>query len=223
MSDAGGDLETSRGAALGTVLAVLFLTFLDTTIVSVTLGDLENEVSAGVIPLQWVINAYALVFASLMLLGGSLGDRFGRRRVMLGGMVIFAIGSVMCAVASGVGLVIAGRGVMGIGAAASEPGTLSVIRQLYPDRAQRARALGAWSAVSGLALALGPVIGGLLVGAGGWRNVFWFNLALTIVLARGGRPLGARIARRRGRPARLPRLRARHRRAGLRHLRGDRG
>jgi EmrB/QacA subfamily drug resistance transporter len=177
-----GTQRPARGAALGTVLCVLFLTFLDTTIVSVTLGDLENDLSAGVIPLQWVINAYALVFASLMLLGGTLGDRLGRRRVMLGGMVIFAIGSVMCAVASGVALVIAGRGVMGVGAAASEPGTLSVIRQLYPERGQRARALGAWSAVSGLALALGPVIGGLLVGAGSWRNVFWFNLALIVLL-----------------------------------------
>jgi MFS family permease len=172
----------SRRAAFTTVLAVLFLTFLDTTIVSVTLGDLETDVSAGVIPLQWVINAYALVFASLMLIGGSLADRFGRKWVMLAGIVIFCAGSVMCAVAPGVSMVIGGRAVMGIGAAASEPGTLSVIRQLYPDRRERARALGVWSAVSGLALALGPVIGGLLVGLDGWRLVFWFNLALGAVL-----------------------------------------
>ncbi|MDT4918174.1 MAG: hypothetical protein QOH89_2874 [Pseudonocardiales bacterium] len=172
----------SRRAALTTVLAVLFLTFLDTTIVSVTLGDIESDVSAGVIPLQWVINAYALVFASLMLIGGSLADRWGRKWVMLGGIVVFCAGSVMCAVAPGVSMVIGGRAVMGIGAAASEPGTLSVIRQLYPDRRERARALGVWSAVSGLALALGPVIGGLLVGLDGWRLVFWFNLALGIVL-----------------------------------------
>lgn len=175
-------MTKSRGAALGTVLAVLFLTFLDTTIVSVALGDFETDISAGVVPLQWVINGYALVFASLMLVGGTLGDRLGRRKVMAGGMVIFAIGSVMCAVAGGVAMVIAGRAVMGVGAAASEPGTLSVIRQLYPDRRERARALGAWSAVSGLALALGPVIGGLLVGASGWRLVFWFNLVVTVVL-----------------------------------------
>jgi EmrB/QacA subfamily drug resistance transporter len=172
----------SRGAALATVLGVLFLTFLDTTIVSVTLGDLETDVSAGVIPLQWVINAYALAFASLMLLGGSLADRFGRKRLMRAGIVIFAIGSVICAVASGVAVVIAGRAVMGVGAAACEPGTLSVIRQLYPQRGERARALGAWSAVSGIALALGPVIGGLLVGAGDWRSVFWFNFAAALVL-----------------------------------------
>lgn len=177
-----GQRVERRTAALATLLGVLFLTFLDTTIVSVTLGDMESDLSAGVIPLQWVINAYALVFASLMLTAGALGDRFGRKWVMFGGIVIFCAGSLMCAVAGAVGMVIAGRAVMGVGAAASEPGTLSVIRQLYPDRGERSRALGAWSAVSGLALALGPVIGGLLVGLGGWHAVFWFNLAVSLVL-----------------------------------------
>ncbi|WP_375476759.1 MFS transporter [uncultured Jatrophihabitans sp.] len=175
--------SNARSAALGAVLSVLFLTFLDTTIVSVALGNLAGDVSAGVIPLQWVINAYALAFAALMLTGGSLADRFGRKRLMLVGIAVFCVGSLMCALASGVALVIAGRAVMGVGAAAAEPGTLSVIRQLYPHRAQRARALGAWSAVSGLALALGPVLGGLLVDAGGWRSIFWFNLAAGSVLA----------------------------------------
>lgn len=171
-----------RAAALTAVLAVLFLTFLDTTIVSVALGDIQNDLGAGVIPLQWVLNGYSLVFASLMLVAGTLGDRFGRKSVMGTGIVIFCGGSVMCAVAPSVAWLIGGRAVMGIGAAASEPGTLSVIRHLYPDRAQRARALGAWSAVSGLSLALGPVIGALLVSLDGWRLVFWFNLALGTVL-----------------------------------------
>lgn len=167
----------TRAAALTTVLAILFLTFLDTTIVSVALGNIQYELGAGVIPLQWVLNAYSLVFASLMLIAGTLGDRLGRKWVMGAGIVVFCAGSVMCAVAPSVGWVIGGRAIMGIGAAASEPGTLSVIRQLYPDRAQRARALGAWSAVSGLSLALGPVIGALLVSLDDWRAVFWFNLA----------------------------------------------
>ena len=178
-------LSRARGPALAAVLGVLFLTFLDTTIVSVTLGNLESDVSAGVIALQWVVDAYALVFAAFMLLGGTLGDRFGRRRIMLVGIVVFGIGSLMCALASGVALVIAGRAVMGLGAAASEPGTLSVIRQLFPERTGRARALGAWSAVSGFALAAGPVLGGLLVAAGDWRSVFWFNLAAAAVAAAG--------------------------------------
>jgi EmrB/QacA subfamily drug resistance transporter len=172
----------TRAAALTTVLAVLALTFLDTTIVSVALGSIQYELGAGVIPLQWVVNGYSLVFASLMLVAGSLSDRFGRKWFMLGGIVVFCGGSVMCAVAPSVGWLIGGRAVMGIGAAASEPGTLSVIRHLFPDRAQRARALGAWAAVSGLSLALGPVIGGLLVAAGDWRDVFWFNLGLGAIL-----------------------------------------
>jgi EmrB/QacA subfamily drug resistance transporter len=177
-----GERLVSRRASLATLLAVLFLTFLDTTIVSVTLGNLETDISVGVLSLQWVINAYALTFASLMLVGGALGDRFGRRRVMAIGIVIFCVGSLVCALASGATTVIVGRAVMGAGAAAAEPGTLSLIRQLHPDRAQRARALGAWSAVAGLALAFGPVIGGVLVGAGSWRTVFWFNLALGLVV-----------------------------------------
>jgi EmrB/QacA subfamily drug resistance transporter len=164
------------------VLLVLFLTFLDTTIVSVALGNIQNDLGAGVIPLQWVLNAYSLVFASLMLTLGTLGDRFGRKSVMAGGIVGFCAGSVMCAVAPSIGWVIAGRGIMGVGAAASEPGTLSVIRQLYSDRAQRARALGAWSATSGASLALGPVIGALLISLDDWRAVFWFNLGLGVVL-----------------------------------------
>src|SRR5579875_3025404 len=168
-------------SALVTVLAVLFLTFLDTTIVSVALGSIQDKLGAGVIPLQWVLNAYSLVFASLMLVAGSLGDRLGRKRVMVAGVVVCS-GSVLCALAPSVGWVIGGRAVMGVGAAASEPGTLSVIRHLYPERGERARALGAWSAVSGLSLALGPVIGALLVDVADWRAVFWFNLVLGAVL-----------------------------------------
>jgi EmrB/QacA subfamily drug resistance transporter len=175
-------IATGRATTLATVLAILFLTFLDTTIVSVALGSIQYDLGAGVIPLQWVVNAYSLVFASLMLTAGALADRFGRKWVMVAGIAIFCLGSVACALAPSVGWVIAGRAVMGMGAAASEPGTLSVIRQIYPDRGERARALGAWAAVSGVSLALGPVIGGLLVGAGDWRTVFWFNLALGAVL-----------------------------------------
>jgi EmrB/QacA subfamily drug resistance transporter len=177
-----GARPVPRAIALTTVLAVLFLTFLDTTIVTVALGSIQYHLGAGVISLQWVVNSYSLVFASLMLFAGSLGDRLGRKWLMLAGIVVFCAGSVMCAVAPGIGVLIAGRAVMGVGAAASEPGTLSVIRHMYPDREQRARALGAWAAVSGLSLALGPVIGGLLVGVGDFRTVFWFNLALGAVL-----------------------------------------
>ncbi|RDI53075.1 MFS transporter [Nocardia mexicana] len=179
-------VPTARAArpniALATVTAVLFVTFLDTTIVSVALGDIQSDLHAGVVPLQWVVNAYTLVFASLMLTLGSLGDRWGRKRVLVAGLVIFCAGSVLSATATSVAVLIAGRGVMGLGAAASEPGTLSVIRHIYPDRGDRAKALGAWAAVSGLALAAGPVVGGLLVGAFGWQSIFWFNLVVGVVV-----------------------------------------
>jgi multidrug resistance protein len=110
-----------------------------------------------------------------MLICGSLGDNFGRKRVMLIGVAVFCCGSVVCAFAGTPTQLIIGRIIMGVGAAGSEPGTLSMIRHIYPDKRLRARALGAWAAVSGLALALGPVIGGILVGLWSWRSVFWFN------------------------------------------------
>lgn len=166
-----------RRPALATLTAVLFLTFLDTTIVSVALADVQSSLHAGVAQLQWVVNGYALTFAGLMLAMGTLGDRLGRKRVMLGGLAVFIGGSLFGALAPTVSALVAARVIMGVGAAASEPGTLSIIRHLYPERARRARALGVWAAVAGLALAMGPVLGGVLVGLGGWRAVFWFNLA----------------------------------------------
>jgi len=166
-----------RRLALATVSGVLFLTFLDTTIVSVALADIQSTLHAGVSALQWVVNGYALVFAGFMLGMGVLGDRLGRKRVMLAGVGVFVAGSVLGALAPNSAVLVASRVIMGLGAAACEPGTLSVIRHIYPEPARRARALGVWAAIAGLALAMGPVLGGVLVGLGGWRAVFWFNLA----------------------------------------------
>ena len=165
-----------RGVALAVLCTVLFLTFLDNTIVSVALGSVQGELHAGVTALQWVVSAYALTFAGAMLAFGMVSDEFGRKKVMLAGAGIFCAGSVLSALAPNIGLLIAGRAVMGLGAAASEPGTLSMLRHLYTDERRRTRALGVWAAVSGLALALGPVIGGALVGVWNWRAIFWFNL-----------------------------------------------
>jgi EmrB/QacA subfamily drug resistance transporter len=166
-----------RALALAVLCTILFLTFLDNTVVSVALGSVQAELHAGVTALQWVVSAYALTFAGTMLAFGMVGDEFGRKRVMLIGAVIFCAGSVLAALAQDTGMLIAGRAVMGLGAAASEPGTLSMIRHLYTDERTRTRALGVWTAVSGLALAAGPVIGGALVGIWSWRAIFWFNLA----------------------------------------------
>jgi EmrB/QacA subfamily drug resistance transporter len=166
-----------RPLALAVLSVVLFLTFLDNTVVSVALGNVQTQLHAGVSALQWVVGAYALTFAGAMLGFGMVGDEFGRKRVMVIGIGIFCAGSILSAEAPNVGVLIAGRAVMGFGAAASEPGTLSMIRHIYTDERIRARALGVWTAVSGVALAMGPVIGGALVGEfGTWRAIFWFNL-----------------------------------------------
>ena len=177
----GGLGSPAQAVALATLCAVLFLTFLDNTIVSVGLANVQSDLHAGVTSLQWVVNGYALTFASFMLVAGSMGDRLGRKRIMLCGVAVFCAGSVAAAVAPNVRWLIAGRVVMGLGAAASEPGTLSIIRHVYPDKGTRADALGVWAAVSGLALALGPVIAGALVGFSSWRTIFWFNLFLGAV------------------------------------------
>ncbi len=168
----------AREAALAALCSILFLTFLDNTIVSVALADIQSSLGASVPELQWIVDGYMLAFAALMLTGGTLGDLFGRKKVMLAGVAIFCGGSFVSALATSTSVLVAGRVVMGVGAAASEPGTLSMIRHIYPESAPRARALGVWAAVSGLALALGPVIGGVLVGAGSWTWIFWFSVGL---------------------------------------------
>ena len=174
-----------RPLALAVLCVVLFLTFLDNTVVSVALGNIQTQLHAGVSALQWVVGAYALTFAGAMLGFGMVGDEFGRKRVMVIGIIIFCGGSVMSALAPNVGVLIAGRAVMGFGAAASEPGTLSMIRHVYTDERTRARALGVWTAVSGVALALGPVIGGILIGEWDWHAIFWFNLVVGAVALAG--------------------------------------
>ena len=171
--------------SLAVLSLVLFVTFLDNTIVATALANIQTGLHAGVSALQWVVSAYALTFAALMLTFGTLSDHLGRRRVMAYGLAVFTVGSVVGAVANSSGVLIGARVIMGVGAAASEPGTLSMIRQLYPDRGERAQALGVWAAVSGLALALGPVIGGALVGVWSWRAIFVFNVAAGVVALAG--------------------------------------
>jgi EmrB/QacA subfamily drug resistance transporter len=165
-----------RPLALACLCTLLFLTFLDNTVVSVALASIQQDLHGGVSALQWVVGSYALTFASFMLVFGMLGDKFGRKKIMLAGAGVYCAGAALAAVAPGIGILIAARAVMGLGAAASEPGTLSMIRQLYPDERSRNRALGVWAAVSGFSLALGPVLGGALTGAWSWRGIFWFDV-----------------------------------------------
>jgi EmrB/QacA subfamily drug resistance transporter len=197
----GGTGRGGRNIALAVLCTLLFLTFLDNTIVSVALGNIYSNPGASPTELQWVVGAYALTFASLMLACGMIGDELGRKEVMLAGAAVFCAGSVLCAVAPSVQVLIAGRAVMGIGAAASEPGTLSMLRHLYPEARARSRAIGIWAGTSGLALAAGPVIGGLLIGVWSWRGIFWFNLAFglaalivaAVILPESADPTAARV------------------------------
>jgi EmrB/QacA subfamily drug resistance transporter len=180
--------ENRRSAALATLCLVLFLTFLDITIVSVALAGIQTQLTAGVSSLQWVVGAYALTFASTMLAFGTIGDQFGRKKILLIGICIFIAGALMAGLSvlltsgsTALAIVIAGRAVMGVGAAASEPGTLSMLRHIYPEYISRNWALGVWAAVSGSALALGPVVGGALVYAWGWPAIFWFNVLFGLI------------------------------------------
>src|SRR5258708_11605768 len=173
---ASGERNRATSIALAALCTLLFLTFLDSTVVSVGLGSLQTDLHASVADLQWIVGAYALTFAAIMLACGMIGDELGRKKVMLAGAGVFCAGSVLCALAPNAQTLIAGRAIMGLGAAASEPGTLSILRHIYTDDRARARAVGIWAAISGLALALGPVVGGILLGLWNWRGVFWINL-----------------------------------------------
>jgi DHA2 family methylenomycin A resistance protein-like MFS transporter len=168
-----------RPAGVRTVLcAGMFLVLLDVTIVNVALPTVGHGLRAGVAGLQWVVDGYAVAIASLLLAGGTVGDRLGHRRVLLTGFVVFGLASLACATAPSVGVLVAGRIAQGIGGALLLPSTMAVIADVHPDRARQARALGTWAAVSSLALPAGPLLGGLLVGAASWRLVFWINVPL---------------------------------------------
>jgi EmrB/QacA subfamily drug resistance transporter len=175
------------------VLLVLCLSVLlvsvDNTIVNVALPTIGRELAATTSDLQWVVDGYTLAFAALLLLGGALGDRFGRRRLLETGLVLFAATSVLAAAADTTGQLIAGRVAMGVAAAAIYPATLALLVTTFPDRRERATAIGVWSAVTGLSVAIGPVTGGLLLEHFAWGSVFLVNLPLAAVAVVAGRLL----------------------------------
>jgi EmrB/QacA subfamily drug resistance transporter len=158
------------------------MAFLDGTVVNVALPDIGRDLGASTSALQWILNGYLLTLASLILLGGSLGDRFGRRRVFVAGVAIFTAASLLCAVAPSVGLLVAARLLQGIGGALLTPGSLAIIEASFRP-ADRARAIGAWSGLGGVATALGPLLGGYLIGAISWRAIFVINLPIGIFVA----------------------------------------
>jgi EmrB/QacA subfamily drug resistance transporter len=155
------------------------MAFLDTTVVNIALPAIGTELEANVAGLQWILNGYTITLASLILLGGSLGDRFGRRRVFLIGVVWFAAASVLCGLAPSAGALVAARALQGVGGALLTPGSLAILQASFATD-DRARAIGAWSGLSGVAAAIGPFVGGWLVEVGSWRFIFLMNVPLAV-------------------------------------------
>jgi EmrB/QacA subfamily drug resistance transporter len=154
----------------------LFIVGMDSTIVNVALPSIGRDLHASVSGLQWTIDGYTLVLASLLMLSGATADRVGRRRVFQIGLATFTVGSGLCSLAPGLGWLVAFRMVQAVGGSMLNPVAMSIITNTFTDRAERARALGVWGGTFALSMALGPVLGGLLVGSVGWRGVFWVNI-----------------------------------------------
>ena len=158
----------------------LFIVGLDNTIVNIALPSLRVDLDASVSGLQWTIDAYALVLASLLILAGSTADRVGRRRTFQTGLVLFTVGSLLCSVAPGLGWLIAFRMIQAVGGSMLNPVAMSIIANTFTVPRERARAIGIWGGVSGFSMAVGPLLGGVLVDSLGWRSIFWINVPVGI-------------------------------------------
>lgn len=154
----------------------LLIVSLDNTVLNVALPSLQRDLHASTAGLQWTIDAYTLVLASLLMLAGSTADRIGRKRVFMTGLVVFTLGSVLCSLAPNLDALVAFRMVQAVGGSMLNPVAMSIITNTFTDPRERARAIGAWGAVVGISMAAGPLVGGLLVDSVGWRSIFWINL-----------------------------------------------
>jgi EmrB/QacA subfamily drug resistance transporter len=172
-------------------LAVLSLSLLvitiDGTVINTALPTLARDLDASSSQLQWIVDAYTLVFAGLLLVAGSLGDRFGRERALSGGLMVFGLASLLAALSSSAAELIASRSLMGVGAALIMPATLSILSDVFEDRAERTKAIGIWAGVSGLGVAIGPTLGGFLLEHFEWGSVFLVNLPVVAIALYAGR------------------------------------
>lgn len=176
------ELGSSQGRwVLVATVAGSGMAMLDSTVVNIALPRMGEDLGADVAGLQWILNGYLLALASLILLGGSLGDRFGRRRVFTLGVTWFAVASLLCGIAPSVEALVAARVLQGIGGALLTPGSLAIIQASF-SRDDRGRAIGAWSALGGIATAIGPFVGGYLVDAASWRWIFLINLPFAVLV-----------------------------------------
>ncbi len=170
--------DPRRWRILGVLVLAQLVTSIDHTIINVALPKLVGDLGASAAQLQWVVAAYTIVFAGLLLTAGSLGDRFGRRRALLAGLGTFLAGSIAAATAASTSALIIGRGVMGVGGALIMPTTLSILVNAFGNPRERAKAIATWTAVSGVGIALGPIVGGMLMRSFSWSSVFWINVPL---------------------------------------------
>lgn len=158
----------------------LLIVSLDNTVLNVALPSMQRDFHATTSGLQWTIDAYTLVLASLLMLAGSTADRIGRRRVFMTGLVVFGIGSLLCSLAPDLELLVVFRMVQAVGGSMLNPVAMSIITNTFTDPRERARAIGVWGAVVGISMAAGPLVGGLLVESVGWRSIFWVNLPVAL-------------------------------------------
>jgi EmrB/QacA subfamily drug resistance transporter len=172
--------ENKKWWTLMAVAFGLFMIMLDNTVVNVALPSIAKDLKISISELEWIVTAYALVFASLLITGGKLADMIGRRRVFVIGLSIFSASSLACGLAPNAGFLIGARAVQGIGAALMSPATLSIITATFPPK-QRGQAIGIWAGVSALALAIGPLIGGLIVDNVGWNWIFFLNVPIGVL------------------------------------------
>ncbi|MFS8199617.1 MFS transporter [Streptomyces sp. CWNU-52B] len=154
----------------------LLIVSLDNTVLNVALPAMQKDLHTDLAGMQWTIDAYTLVLASLLMLAGSTADRIGRRKVFMAGLVVFTAGSVLCSVAPNLESLVAFRMIQAVGGSMLNPVAMSIITNTFTDPRERARAIGVWGAVIGISMAAGPLIGGLLVDSVGWRSIFWLNL-----------------------------------------------
>ncbi|AXE77800.1 MFS transporter [Streptomyces atratus] len=159
----------------------LLIVSLDNTVLNVALPSMQKELHATVAGMQWTIDAYTLVLASLLMLAGSTADRIGRRKIFKIGLVLFTLGSVLCSLAPNLESLVAFRMVQAVGGSMLNPVAMSIITNTFTDPRERARAIGVWGGVVGISMAAGPVVGGLLVDSVGWRSIFWINLPVGLV------------------------------------------